>query len=188
MWGGGDPDRPPAAAFPYHSPFLWFGFFSPREIGNFAIWCKKGPVFTSSPQPVPKPRTISTGLKQLSLQPPAPPPKYVRFHPYFLFFFFFPQSYPNQSETGNKSHDRWCHLVVSLPPSARSSLSVARRSLNEFSSAPGRPPLPAASPALPRTSLCTTPPPSTASRVKFLPLESYEEAASREQLPISGLF
>ncbi|XP_054663798.1 multivesicular body subunit 12A isoform X2 [Grus americana] len=40
------------------------------EIGNFAIWCKKGPVLQSSPQPVPKPRTISAGLKQLSLQPP----------------------------------------------------------------------------------------------------------------------
>ncbi|XP_052655651.1 multivesicular body subunit 12A [Harpia harpyja] len=33
------------------------------EIGNFAIWCKKGPVFKSKAQP------ISTGLKQLSLQP-----------------------------------------------------------------------------------------------------------------------
>ncbi|XP_072704515.1 multivesicular body subunit 12A isoform X2 [Ciconia boyciana] len=40
------------------------------EMGNFAIWCKKGPVLKSSPQPVPKPRTISAGLKQLSLQPP----------------------------------------------------------------------------------------------------------------------
>ncbi|XP_075382039.1 multivesicular body subunit 12A isoform X1 [Mycteria americana] len=40
------------------------------EMGNFAIWCKKGPVLKSSPPPVPKPRTISAGLKQLSLQPP----------------------------------------------------------------------------------------------------------------------
>ncbi|KAM6364698.1 multivesicular body subunit 12A [Pluvialis apricaria] len=38
------------------------------EMGNFAIWCKKGPVLKRSLQPVPKPRTISTGLKQLSLQ------------------------------------------------------------------------------------------------------------------------
>ncbi|XP_049665626.1 multivesicular body subunit 12A isoform X3 [Accipiter gentilis] len=34
------------------------------EIGNFAIWCKKGPVLKSKVQP------ISEGLKQLSLQPP----------------------------------------------------------------------------------------------------------------------
>ncbi|NXE15733.1 MB12A protein, partial [Lophotis ruficrista] len=39
------------------------------EMGGFAIWCKKGPVLKPSPQPVPKPRTISAGLKQLSLQP-----------------------------------------------------------------------------------------------------------------------
>ncbi|XP_010017053.1 PREDICTED: multivesicular body subunit 12A, partial [Nestor notabilis] len=36
------------------------------EMGNFAIWYKKGPVL----KPVPKPRSISTGLKQLSLQSP----------------------------------------------------------------------------------------------------------------------
>ncbi|KFQ68889.1 Multivesicular body subunit 12A, partial [Phaethon lepturus] len=36
------------------------------EIGNFAIWCKKGPVLKSSPEP----RRISAGLRQLSLQPP----------------------------------------------------------------------------------------------------------------------
>ncbi|KFP98322.1 Multivesicular body subunit 12A, partial [Haliaeetus albicilla] len=35
------------------------------EIGNFAIWCKKGPVLKSKAQP-----PISEGLKQLSLQPP----------------------------------------------------------------------------------------------------------------------
>ncbi|XP_074990431.1 multivesicular body subunit 12A [Calonectris borealis] len=40
------------------------------EMGSFAIWCKKGPVLKPSPPPVPKPRTISAGLKQLSLQPP----------------------------------------------------------------------------------------------------------------------
>ncbi|NXW08785.1 MB12A protein, partial [Fregetta grallaria] len=39
------------------------------EMGSFAIWCKKGPVLKSSPPPVPKRRTISAGLKQLSLQP-----------------------------------------------------------------------------------------------------------------------
>ncbi|KAM6111673.1 multivesicular body subunit 12A [Phoenicopterus ruber ruber] len=44
------------------------------EMGHFAVWCKKGPVLKSSPQPVPKPRTIGAGLKQLSLQPPAPAP------------------------------------------------------------------------------------------------------------------
>ncbi|XP_009959514.1 PREDICTED: multivesicular body subunit 12A, partial [Leptosomus discolor] len=44
------------------------------EIGHFAIWCKKGPVLPSEPlPPVPKPRTISAGLQQLSLQPPDPP-------------------------------------------------------------------------------------------------------------------
>ncbi|NXX58261.1 MB12A protein, partial [Scopus umbretta] len=48
------------------------------EMGNFAIWCKKGPVLKSSPQPVPKPRTISAGLKQLSLQPPDSDRTYVR--------------------------------------------------------------------------------------------------------------
>ncbi|KAF1578224.1 UNVERIFIED_CONTAM: Multivesicular body subunit 12A, partial [Eudyptes pachyrhynchus] len=41
------------------------------EMGSFAIWCKKGPVLKSSPPPVPKPRTISAGLRQLSLQPSA---------------------------------------------------------------------------------------------------------------------
>ncbi|NXK48359.1 MB12A protein, partial [Chauna torquata] len=40
------------------------------EMGGFAVWCKKGPVPKSSPPPVPKPRTVSLGLKQLSLQPP----------------------------------------------------------------------------------------------------------------------
>ncbi|XP_059688992.1 multivesicular body subunit 12A [Gavia stellata] len=45
------------------------------EMGSFAIWCKKAPVSKSSPQPVPKPRTISAGLKQLSLQPPDAHPK-----------------------------------------------------------------------------------------------------------------
>uniref|UniRef100_A0A663E950 Multivesicular body subunit 12A n=1 Tax=Aquila chrysaetos chrysaetos TaxID=223781 RepID=A0A663E950_AQUCH len=34
------------------------------EIGNFAIWCKKGPVLKSKAQP------LSAGLKQLSLQSP----------------------------------------------------------------------------------------------------------------------
>ncbi|NXV75498.1 MB12A protein, partial [Atlantisia rogersi] len=47
------------------------------ELGNFAIWCKKGPIPKSSPPPVPKPRTLSAGLKQLSLQPPAPDPAYT---------------------------------------------------------------------------------------------------------------
>ncbi|OXB52473.1 UNVERIFIED_CONTAM: hypothetical protein H355_003827 [Colinus virginianus] len=37
------------------------------EIGNFAIWCKKGPLPKRSPPPVPRPRTVSLGLKQLSL-------------------------------------------------------------------------------------------------------------------------
>lgn len=49
-------------------------FFPPREIGNFAIWCKKGPVLKSKVQP------ISEGLKQLSLQPPDSDHKYVRTH------------------------------------------------------------------------------------------------------------
>uniref|UniRef100_A0A8D0FJS2 Multivesicular body subunit 12A n=1 Tax=Strix occidentalis caurina TaxID=311401 RepID=A0A8D0FJS2_STROC len=44
------------------------------EIGNFALWCKKGPVLHSSPQPVPRPRTISASLKQLSLQAPDSDP------------------------------------------------------------------------------------------------------------------
>lgn len=37
------------------------------EIGSFAIWCKKGALPQCSPPPVPKPRTVSLGLKQLSL-------------------------------------------------------------------------------------------------------------------------
>ncbi|NXV20118.1 MB12A protein, partial [Cepphus grylle] len=37
------------------------------EMGNFAIWCKKGPVLKRSPPPLPKPRSISAGLRQLSL-------------------------------------------------------------------------------------------------------------------------
>ncbi|XP_074786215.1 multivesicular body subunit 12A [Athene noctua] len=45
------------------------------EIGNFALWCKKGPVLHSSPPPVPSPRTISAGLKQLSLQAPDSDPR-----------------------------------------------------------------------------------------------------------------
>ncbi|NXT48155.1 MB12A protein, partial [Pluvianellus socialis] len=40
------------------------------EMGNFAIWCKKGPVSKRSPQPVPPARTISAGLEQLSLRSP----------------------------------------------------------------------------------------------------------------------
>ncbi|NXI68413.1 MB12A protein, partial [Anseranas semipalmata] len=39
------------------------------EMGGFAVWCKKGPLPKCSPPPVPKPRTLSLGLKQLSLQP-----------------------------------------------------------------------------------------------------------------------
>ncbi|NXT43865.1 MB12A protein, partial [Pelecanoides urinatrix] len=49
------------------------------EMGSFAIWCKKGPVLKPSPPPVPKPRTISAGLKQLSLQPDSDH-RYVRLH------------------------------------------------------------------------------------------------------------
>ncbi|XP_027559336.1 multivesicular body subunit 12A [Neopelma chrysocephalum] len=41
------------------------------EMGGFAIWCKKGPVGT---RPSPDPRPLSTGMEQLSLQPPRPPP------------------------------------------------------------------------------------------------------------------
>nr|XP_009688341.1 PREDICTED: kinetochore-associated protein DSN1 homolog [Struthio camelus australis] len=41
----------------------------PREIGSFAVWCKKGQVPHSTPPPLPSPRTVSLGLKQLSLQP-----------------------------------------------------------------------------------------------------------------------
>ncbi|XP_015705939.1 multivesicular body subunit 12A isoform X2 [Coturnix japonica] len=37
------------------------------EMGGFAIWCKKGALPKRSPPPVPKPRTVSLGLKQLSL-------------------------------------------------------------------------------------------------------------------------
>ncbi|KAF1403849.1 Multivesicular body subunit 12A, partial [Spheniscus magellanicus] len=56
------------------------------EMGSFAIWCKKGPVLKSSPQPVPKPRTISAGLRQLSLQPSASDQKYG----HVRYFFFSP--------------------------------------------------------------------------------------------------
>ncbi|KAF1593525.1 Multivesicular body subunit 12A, partial [Eudyptes moseleyi] len=56
------------------------------EMGSFAIWCKKGPVLKSSPPPVPKPRTISAGLRQLSLQPSASDQKYGHVHFFFLTF------------------------------------------------------------------------------------------------------
>ncbi|XP_071583124.1 multivesicular body subunit 12A isoform X2 [Heliangelus exortis] len=42
------------------------------EMGNFAIWCKKGEVPKPSPPPIPRPRTISTGMRQLLLHPPDP--------------------------------------------------------------------------------------------------------------------
>ncbi|XP_025970783.1 multivesicular body subunit 12A isoform X2 [Dromaius novaehollandiae] len=45
------------------------GYLRIGEIGSFAVWCKKGPVSNSIPPPVPTPRTVSLGLKQLSLQP-----------------------------------------------------------------------------------------------------------------------
>ncbi|XP_062454371.1 multivesicular body subunit 12A [Rhea pennata] len=45
------------------------GYLRIGEIGSFAVWCKKGPVSISTPRPVPTPRTINLGLKQLSLQP-----------------------------------------------------------------------------------------------------------------------
>uniref|UniRef100_A0A8C0C3W8 Multivesicular body subunit 12A n=1 Tax=Buteo japonicus TaxID=224669 RepID=A0A8C0C3W8_9AVES len=64
------------------------------EIGNFAIWCKKGPVLKSKAQP------ISEGLKQLSLQPPDSDHKCVCTH---LFPPRHPKSYLNQFRTGNKS-------------------------------------------------------------------------------------
>ncbi|NXJ86396.1 MB12A protein, partial [Trogon melanurus] len=37
------------------------------EMGNFAIWCKKEPLKKPSPTPPPRPRSLSGGLKQLSL-------------------------------------------------------------------------------------------------------------------------
>ncbi|NWI69194.1 MB12A protein, partial [Todus mexicanus] len=37
------------------------------ELGNFALWCYKGPLVKPSPPPVPRPRTVSAGLRQLSL-------------------------------------------------------------------------------------------------------------------------
>ncbi|NXI35230.1 MB12A protein, partial [Galbula dea] len=42
-----------------------------KDLGHFALWCKKGPVWNSSSPPVPRPRSISSGLRQLSLQDPA---------------------------------------------------------------------------------------------------------------------
>uniref|UniRef100_A0A8C8B7X2 Multivesicular body subunit 12A n=1 Tax=Otus sunia TaxID=257818 RepID=A0A8C8B7X2_9STRI len=57
------------------------------EIGNFALWCKKGPVLLTSPQPVPRPRTISAGLKQLSLQAPdSDPSSWLFLNPLPLLF------------------------------------------------------------------------------------------------------
>ncbi|NXH13547.1 MB12A protein, partial [Bucco capensis] len=38
------------------------------ELGHFALWCKKGAVGKVNPPPVPKPRSIGLGLKQLTLQ------------------------------------------------------------------------------------------------------------------------
>ncbi|NWH58775.1 MB12A protein, partial [Geococcyx californianus] len=40
------------------------------EMGGFAIWCKKGAVRRCGPQPVAVPRTLSAGLRQLSLRNP----------------------------------------------------------------------------------------------------------------------
>lgn len=80
-----------------------FFFPLPRELGGFAVWCKKGPVSKSSPPPVPKPRSISLGLKQLSLQPDADSEqKYVCFKRF--------QSYLDLAGAGNSSC--CCHLVV----------------------------------------------------------------------------
>ncbi|NXG91514.1 MB12A protein, partial [Stercorarius parasiticus] len=79
------------------------------EMGNFAIWCKKGPVLKRSPPPVPKPRSISAGLRQLSLQSSDSDQKYVSadLANYCLT--------PTQSRTGNKSRDCWCHLRLPFP-------------------------------------------------------------------------
>lgn len=40
-----------------------------RDIGGFAIWCKK----SKAPRPVPKPRTLSQDIRGLSLDPPKEP-------------------------------------------------------------------------------------------------------------------
>ncbi|NXN19198.1 MB12A protein, partial [Indicator maculatus] len=38
------------------------------DLGHLAVWCKKGAVVKPNPPPVPRPRTISAGMRQLSLQ------------------------------------------------------------------------------------------------------------------------
>lgn len=40
-----------------------------RDMGGFAIWCKK----SKAPRPVPKPRTLSQDMRGLSLDPPRQP-------------------------------------------------------------------------------------------------------------------
>lgn len=42
-----------------------------RDIGGFAIWCKK----SKAPRPVPKPRTLNQDMRGLSLDPPKEPSK-----------------------------------------------------------------------------------------------------------------
>ncbi|XP_052608500.1 multivesicular body subunit 12A isoform X1 [Peromyscus californicus insignis] len=42
-----------------------------RDMGGFAIWCKK----SKAPRPVPKPRTVSQDMQGLSLDPPRQPSK-----------------------------------------------------------------------------------------------------------------
>ncbi|NXW89415.1 MB12A protein, partial [Alopecoenas beccarii] len=84
------------------------GYLKIGEIGSFAIWCKKGPFLQPGPPPLPKPRPLSPHLRQLSLQPPD---RYQT-HPFKP-----PRSHLNRPRTGNQSRERWCHLVVSAPPS-----------------------------------------------------------------------
>lgn len=43
--------------------------FPSRDMGGFAIWCKKA----KAPRPVPKPRALSQDMRGLSLDPHAQP-------------------------------------------------------------------------------------------------------------------
>lgn len=129
---------------PFPSPFsqapTWFCF---REMGNFAIWCKKGPVL----KPVPRPRSISTGLKQLSLQSPD--------HGYTHFIPHLSRTWPSPGIT--PVTPSFCSLHPRL---------VLAAHLSRLPIAPGHPLLPAASNVLLLSKrLSTTPPTSTASQV-----------------------
>ncbi|NXW52799.1 MB12A protein, partial [Nyctiprogne leucopyga] len=79
------------------------------DLGNFALWCKKGPVSRPSPPPVPPPRALSAALGQLSLQPPPPsePSIIINSLPP-------PKSYLNPRETNPATSLLWGSLANTM--------------------------------------------------------------------------